>query len=136
MPAAHRAHPTGRTTFILGALSNAVATAVLYPMILGKALSISGMHVDRDQNLKGEEMEEQTGTGNGRGGGRKRRAKDRLIGPIADVYAKEGIRGCFRGVEGQLVKGFIQQGVTMLLKQRYVRSSLGCGTRFWWTAIP
>ena len=101
-------------------------------MVLGKALSISGMHVDADADVdrvgNGED-DEKSGRAQGRGG-RKGRAKDRLIGPIADVYAKEGIRGCFRGVEGQLVKGFIQQGVTMLLKQRYVSLSPESGSRF------
>lgn len=107
VPTSHRAHPSGRTTFILGALSNATATLLLYPMVLGKALSISG-------------MAHSTSEDNQAVGSRKKRAsaKERLIGPLADVYQREGITGLFRGVEGQLVKGFIQQGVTMLLKQR------------------
>jgi hypothetical protein len=125
VPAAHRAHPSGRTTFILAALSNAVATAILYPMVLGKALSISGMahrtSSDADDIYVGLGREKGENRTKGKGKGLRGRAsaKDRLIGPIADVYKREGVRGCFRGVEGQLVKGFIQQGVTMLLKQRY-----------------
>lgn len=90
LPPKHRAHPPGLVTFTLGALSNALATIPLYPLVLAKAVSMSGAE------------------------------SNRLLGPLGRLYRAEGISGIYKGLEGQLVKGVIQQGVTMLLKQRYV----------------
>lgn len=88
VPAKHRAHPPGAVTFLIGAASNALATIPLYPMVLIKVLSQSG-------TSKGSQMD--------------------TLGEILD---EGGVRGLYQGVEGQLVKGFVQQGVMMLLKQR------------------
>lgn len=90
LPAKHRAHPPGIATFAIGAASNALATIPLYPLVLAKAVSMSGAE------------------------------SDRLLGPLRRIYRAEGVAGIYKGLEGQLVKGVIQQGVTMLLKQRYV----------------
>jgi hypothetical protein len=37
-----------------------------------------------------------------------------------DIVEREGITGLYKGLEGQLVKGLVSQGVMMLVKQRYV----------------
>jgi hypothetical protein len=91
VPAKHRTHPPGAVTFLIGALSNALATLPLYPMIMIKALS-------------------QTNA-SGRG----------VSAAIKDAVGREGTAGLYRGLEGQLVKGFVQQGVMMLIKQRCVQ---------------
>lgn len=36
-----------------------------------------------------------------------------------DSMRKEGARGLYQGLEAQLLKGFVSQGVTMMVKQRY-----------------
>lgn len=90
LPAKHRAYPTGAVTFFIGAASNALATIPLYPMVLIKALSQSGA------------------------------SKGSQVDTLRRIWEEGGVRGMYRGVEGQLVKGFVQQGVMMLLKQRSV----------------
>jgi adenine nucleotide transporter 17 len=95
IPARHRAHPPGSLTFFLGALSNALATIPLYPLVLVKALSQSGHH-----------NKEEEGSG--------------MIGTLNRILGKEGIEGLYKGIEGQLAKGVLQQGVMMLVKQRCV----------------
>ena len=37
-----------------------------------------------------------------------------------DAVQAEGWAGLYQGLAAQLVKGFVSQGVTMLVKQRYV----------------
>ena len=88
VPARHRAHPPGYITFLIGAMSNALATIPLYPMIIVKVLSQSGTY-------KGGRVE-----------------------TLKRIVHERGVAGLYQGIEGQLVKGFVQQGVMMLLKQR------------------
>ncbi|ORY32875.1 mitochondrial carrier domain-containing protein [Naematelia encephala] len=97
VPARHRAHPKGITTFLLGAASNVLATIPLYPLVLLKVISQSG----RD---KGKESQ----------GG--------MLGALNRIMYREGVLGLYKGIEGQLVKGIVQQGVMMLLKQRIEES--------------
>lgn len=98
VPARHRAHPPGQVTFLLGALSNALATIPLYPLILIKALSQSG-----------------AGRTEGKGKGKGRHG---LVAAGAGIVKQEGIAGLYKGIEGQLLKGLLSQGVMMLVKQR------------------
>jgi hypothetical protein len=88
VPARHRAHPPGYVTFLIGAMSNALATIPLYPMIIVKVLSQSGTY---------------------RGG---------KVDTLKRIIHDRGVAGLYQGIEGQMVKGFVQQGVMMLLKQR------------------
>lgn len=96
VPARHRAHPPGRVTFLLGAMSNALATLPLYPLVLIKALSQSGA---------------------GRRGGNDRSAGG-VLRVAQELFQEDGIPGLYKGLEGQLVKGLVSQGVMMLIKQR------------------
>lgn len=105
LPARLRTHPPGYVTFLLGALSNALATIPLYPLVLIKALSQSGVGIrqgkDKGKGKQGEGM----------------------IGTMQGVVKREGVQGLYKGIEGQLLKGFVSQGVMMLIKQRCVWSS-------------
>ena len=35
-----------------------------------------------------------------------------------EVLKKDGVSGLYQGLEAQLLKGFVNQGVTMMVKQR------------------
>jgi hypothetical protein len=96
LPVRHRAHPPGQVTFLLGALSNALATLPLYPLVLIKALS-------------------QSGAGDRKGKSRTRRG---MMWTAQNIVDQEGIAGLYKGIEGQLLKGLVSQGVMMLVKQR------------------
>ena len=105
LPARHQAHPPGSITFLLGAISNAVATIPLYPLVLIKALS-------------------QSGAGDRKG---KSKARRGMIWTAENIYEREGIAGLYKGLEGQLAKGLVSQGVMMLVKQRYAYKHAGLG---------
>jgi adenine nucleotide transporter 17 len=96
LPARHQAHPPGLATFLIGATSNALATIPLYPLVLIKALS-------------------QSGAGDRKG---KSKARRGMLWTAQNIYDQEGITGLYKGLEGQLVKGLVSQGVMMLVKQR------------------
>lgn len=96
LPARHQTHPPGSVTFLLGAVSNALATIPLYPLVLIKALS-------------------QSGAGDRKG---KSKARRGMVWTAENIYDREGIAGLYKGLEGQLAKGLVSQGVMMLVKQR------------------
>lgn len=93
LPARHRAHPPGFITFFIGAASNALATLPLYPMIIVKVLSQSGTY-------RGSQVD-----------------------TLKKIIHQRGVQGLYQGIQGQLIKGVVQQGVMMLLKQRCVQES-------------
>lgn len=96
LPVRHQAHPPGTATFAIGAISNALATIPLYPLVLIKALA-------------------QSGAGDRKGKGKSRRG---MVWTAQNIYEQEGIAGLYKGLEGQLLKGLVSQGVMMLIKQR------------------
>lgn len=96
VPKRHRAHPPGAVTFLLGALSNALATVPLYPLILVKVLDQSGKEKGND----------------------KRNEEESMFSTMKKLIRRDGIQGLYVGLEGQLIKGLVSQGVMMLVKQR------------------
>lgn len=96
VPKRHRAHPPGAVTLLLGALSNALATVPLYPLILVKVLDQSGKEKGND----------------------KRNEEESMFSTMKKLIRRDGIQGLYVGLEGQLIKGLVSQGVMMLVKQR------------------
>ncbi|KAI0366697.1 mitochondrial carrier [Pilatotrama ljubarskyi] len=91
--------PSAAGAFLSGATANALAVAILYPLLLAK------VRVQASRKRNG-------------GGG----------GSMMDVWARaiqeDGWRGLYQGLAAQLVKGFVNQGVTMLVKQRIERAAV------------
>ncbi|CDO72618.1 hypothetical protein BN946_scf184985.g37 [Trametes cinnabarina] len=83
--------PSALSAFLSGATANALAVACVYPLLLAKV---------RVQAAR-------------KGGD---------VSSMTDVWLRaineEGWRGLYQGLVAQLVKGFVNQGVTMLVKQR------------------
>ncbi|KAK8864553.1 hypothetical protein IAR55_001803 [Kwoniella newhampshirensis] len=102
VPERNRSHPSGKLTFILAAVSNALATIPLYPLVLLKTLSQSGSPSLNDQG------KEKSGT----------KMEMGMRQTFFRILNSEGVRGLYTGLEGQIVKGLVQQGVMMLVKQR------------------
>ncbi len=93
VPKERRAHPSSGTTFVVGALSNAMAILPLYPLVLLKVLSQSKKPAQSENPLT-------------------------LFGRARKIYQSHGIGALYQGIEGQFVKALVQQGVTLLIKQR------------------
>ncbi|GAA5980271.1 hypothetical protein JCM11641_005525 [Rhodosporidiobolus odoratus] len=93
IPAKHRSHPTPAQTFFSGALASAVASAIVFPLILAKT-----------------RLQFRSPTGKA------------LYSSQFDVFrktmSKYGWRGLYAGIEAQLLKGFFSNGLQLLLKDR------------------
>ncbi|XP_014556523.1 hypothetical protein COCVIDRAFT_26748 [Bipolaris victoriae FI3] len=113
VPRAKRSDPGGRLTFLLAAISKALASTVTYPFSLAKAraqvsaqkpLSGSGETSDRE---KSEEPVKS----------RALQARQRTVfSTILRIAQTEGIRALYEGLGGEVLKGFFSHGITMLMK--------------------
>lgn len=87
-----RERPTGAQGFLGGALSNTLALLLLYPLVLSKT---------KLQSYS-------------KNGGKK----PTLLSIIQDTLNQHGLAAMYQGLLTQLLKGFFNQGVTIMVKQR------------------
>ena len=90
--------PSASSSFIGAAFSSAVATWLLYPLMLAK----TRLQTRRKQVREGDGADEELS----------------MISIWEDALRKEGPHGLYQGIVAQLLKGFVSQGVTMMVKQR------------------
>lgn len=96
------AAPTPRSAFLGASFSNTIATVLLYPLMLAKTRL--QVHHNRVQG-----------------------SNNQLVGLLTiwkTSIAEDGWKGLYQGLEAQILKGFINQGITMMVKQRQVAYSL------------
>ena len=87
------ATPNARSAFLGAACANSIAIALLYPLILAKTRL--QVHRKRDGD---EQMD--------------------MLRIWWKALRAEGIAGLYQGLHAQILKGFVSQGVTMMIKQR------------------
>lgn len=88
-----RERPTGAQGFIGGAVSNFLAVLLLYPLILAKTRLQS-------DSKPGEAK------------------KPNLLSVLGDILSAHGVAGLYQGLSVQLSKAVLNQGVTLMIKQR------------------
>ncbi|TFY80903.1 hypothetical protein EWM64_g3113 [Hericium alpestre] len=90
-----RERPSPRQAFLGAALANAIAVTLLYPLILAKT---------RLQLAKSSPSSEPA----------------TMFSVLRTAYRREDgfPGGLYQGLEGQIVKGFLSQGITLMVKQR------------------
>lgn len=93
IPRRFRDKPTQVQTFFMSAFASAIASAACYPLILTKTRlqwkSPNGKLLYRN-----------------------------MTDVLARTIKRSGVRGLYVGLQTQIIKGFIAQGVTMVVKQR------------------
>ena len=95
--------PSAAASFVGAAFSNAVATWLLYPLILAK----TRLQIHRKRVREGQKSPKRT-----------EESQASMLTIWEDALRKEGPNGLYQGLEAQLLKGFVSQGVTMMVKQR------------------
>ncbi|KAK5170536.1 uncharacterized protein LTR77_005124 [Saxophila tyrrhenica] len=137
LPRAQRENPSGRTIFLVAALSKAIATTITYPAMLAKSRAQAvtpKASLGAEEEAEGAEtggppeMLEKSSTLNATP--RRRKAKSllqRLFSMLSaqyaiyvslrKIYRIEGLSGLYSGLEGEVLKGFLQHGLTMMMKE-------------------
>ena len=126
IPQKHKDKP--QLTFFLAALSKAIATGVMYPVQLAKSRAITSSSSPAegkgDSKLADPEKADTTAEAAERKVKQKSWQALRLLeGQIAlfksllKIYRTEGVQGMYSGIEGDILKGFLQHGLTMMIKE-------------------
>lgn len=95
---ANTMNPTPQEAFFGAAFSNSIATVILYPLMLAK----TRLQVHRREASESGSTESES-----------------ILSIWRKAYEREGWAGIYQGLEAQILKGFVNQGVTMMVKQRY-----------------
>lgn len=109
---------TPRVTFLVAAVSKAVATAITYPVSVAKSRA--------QAKPSGQESEVQ-GTKKPTSGQNNSvfsrlaqlfAAQYAVLLSMRKIYQQDGVSGLYSGIEGEVLKGFLSHGLTMMMKDR------------------
>lgn len=107
LPRAKRDDPGARITFLMAAVSKAIASTITYPFSLAKARAQSSAPAKEDNTEKGK-----------RGKKAKNVAKrSNVFTTILEIYKRDGPAALYEGVFGEILKGFFSHGITMIVKE-------------------
>lgn len=133
LPQSRREKTPPQLTFLIAALSKAIATTVTYPVMLAKS---------RAQAASSTNITEEEGTEKGAepsvsfekpdsDGPTKRQLKQRahqalrllsaqyaIFLSLQNIYRSEGLQGLYSGLEAEVLKGFLSHGLTMMVKEK------------------
>ena len=118
LPRSQRMDPPPSATFLLAAVSKAIASTITYPFSLAKARAqASSKTVDtNDEEIK--ESIEKASDGKVAGTNRGREAARRTVfSTILQIAQNEGVSALYEGLGGEVMKGFFSHGITMILKE-------------------
>ncbi|KAK8855904.1 mitochondrial carrier domain-containing protein [Apiospora arundinis] len=122
--------PGARLTFLLAAVSKAMASAVTYPFQIAKSrLQVSTVppgETEKEGERGKPEEEEEDGPRDVEKeveaklsavrAGVKQMARRSIFGTLVTIAREEGVAALYDGLPGELLKGFFSHGTTMLAK--------------------
>ncbi|EME45461.1 hypothetical protein DOTSEDRAFT_87807 [Dothistroma septosporum NZE10] len=136
VPKRYRENPTAIQTFLIAAFSKVIATSLTYPVMLAKSraqasASPPSLHSSNTHSDPEYHKIDPTATTTQLAAKRAHRALHRtlrrlsrllegqaaLLHSLRKIYANEGLGGLYSGLEGEVVKGFLQHGLTMMVKE-------------------
>jgi Mitochondrial carrier protein len=133
LPRSRRDDPGARVTFLMAAVSKAIASTITYPFSLAKARVQVGSKPpvnpdaaseiraeistasksSHDVNVKEKEQEAKSAGKNIK----RTTARSTTFSAILHIYRTEGPQALYEGVWGEILKGFFSHGITMLVKE-------------------
>jgi hypothetical protein len=115
MPQAERDNPGARMTFLLAAISKALASTVTYPFSLAKTRA--QVSSQKPSSTTGETSE--TGKSKTPLEAKAVQARQRTVfSTIMRIVQTEGLWALYQGLGAEVLKGFFSHGITMLMKDR------------------
>jgi hypothetical protein len=133
LPRSRRDDPGARLTFLMAAVSKAIASTITYPFSLAKARAQVGSKPPVNTNAAWEIKSEASAAASKsqdkplreRQGEVKKAGKDArrtaarstVFSTILKIYREEGPAALYEGIWGEILKGFFSHGITMLVKE-------------------
>ncbi|KAH0603403.1 uncharacterized protein H6S33_007725 [Morchella sextelata] len=119
----NRRQMKGAETFLIAAVAKAIATGLTYPLSVAKSRA---QVANEEDGLRFQEI-----TSVGKAGrvlkdklAKRKRSAGNLIQVLAEIFKREGIAGLYEGVLGELLRGFVSSGITMVIKESVHRTIL------------
>ncbi|KAM3070171.1 hypothetical protein ACMFMG_003790 [Clarireedia jacksonii] len=132
IPSHRRNDPGTTTTFLLAAMSKAIASSITYPFSLAKSRAqVSGHAPIRDSTISNLKRDANAATSSNQSkkdigrdaekhlqdAGRQVK-RNSVFSLIARIYREEGLGALYEGIGGEILKGFLGHGLTMIVKDR------------------
>lgn len=136
IPRARRDNPGPQLTFLIAASSKAIATAITYPVNLAKSRAQVKAPAERQETevdyekrdppipiqLDRKELHATPArrklVDNLKKALRLLSAQYAIVLSLRKIYQSEGLSGLYSGLEGEVLKGFLSHGLTMVMKDR------------------
>jgi hypothetical protein len=115
VPRAKRENPGARITFLVAAISKALASTVTYPFSLAKTRA--QVSSQKPSAATGETSETRK-PGQPRESTAARARQRTVFSTILRIAETEGLWGLYQGLGAEVLKGFFSHGITMLMKDR------------------
>lgn len=123
IPRARCDDPGARVTFLLAAMSKAIASTITYPFSLAKARSQTSSSPPVNPDSAKEVKEEISGASTksdakkATSDAEKIAKRSTVFSTILKIYRTEGASALYEGVWGEILKGFFSHGITMIVKE-------------------
>lgn len=124
--------PGPRMTFLLAAVSKAVASTITYPFQIAKTRLQAGVPVESEDDAEKDGIDDKGAAENDSAAQRSvdkevddklsatravhKFAQQSIFGTIGQIIRTEGVKSLYHGIEAELLKGFFSHGTTMLAK--------------------
>ena len=109
IPPSRRSGPNSKETFLLAAVSKALASSITYPISLAKT-RLQASRYENDRTSTEPKVESSTSSG-------REAARASLLSTIIAIIRTEGPSALYDGLEAEILKGFFSHGITMLVKE-------------------
>ncbi|KAF1915795.1 mitochondrial carrier domain-containing protein [Ampelomyces quisqualis] len=113
VPRTKRDNPGARLTFLVAAISKALASTVTYPFSLAKTRAQVSSQKPSDATGETSETEK---SGRPRDSAAARARQRTVFSTILRIAETEGLSGLYQGLGAEVLKGFFSHGITMLMK--------------------
>ncbi|TAQ88254.1 hypothetical protein B7494_g3422 [Chlorociboria aeruginascens] len=107
-----RNDPGARMTFLMAAVSKAIASTITYPFSLAKTRAQSSSTSPLSPSPISFESKEEAA---------RKVARNTIFSAIFKIYRDEGVGALYEGVWGEILKGFFSHGITMIVKEEIHR---------------
>ena len=106
LPRNKRSDPSPQATFLLAAISKAMASTITYPFSLAKSRLQASTSNGQEKNTTSTKVEPEPG----------RKVPRNVFTTILHIAHTEGLGGLYEGLGGEVLKGFFSHGITMIVK--------------------
>lgn len=108
LPRSQRQSPSPQATFLLAAISKAVASMITYPFSLAKSRLQSSSVLDQREASTTVKLEDTFPP---------KAAPSNVFTVILRIARTEGLSALYEGLGGEVMKGFFSHGITMIVKE-------------------